>query len=246
LARGPASSSSAPRQAVADAAATVSKWYRAYQGFVAAAAKVSQLISFCCGVWLVLTAPFAIIGSAITMRIPDAILCAFLGAWGLLMMGMELPLNAVQRVLQQYFFFAYTRPGRGLLVTHVAVIAWACKHVGAMTKALMAFNAGLTFYILNSQDRRFAKVDSQAQDALAEAAEEMRGSVGEALSFGKMMGSFGGFAKGKSKGRGSAPLASDSASGGGGFSGFDSSPFPDSSAPSDPQSSWPSGSGHDA
>ena len=39
---------------MAGAAAKVSGWYRAYQGFVAAAAKVNQLISFGCGVWLVM------------------------------------------------------------------------------------------------------------------------------------------------------------------------------------------------
>ena len=50
----------------------------------------------------------------------------------------------------------------------------------------MTFNAVLTFYILNSQDRRFAQVDAEAKDALRQASEEMRGSVSDALSFGKM------------------------------------------------------------
>ena len=107
----------------------MSKWYRAYQSFVAAAAKVSQLISFCCGVWLVLSMPLSLVASSVMLRFDEAFLIVYLALYGVLMLGMELPLGAVQRVLQQYFFFAYTRPGRGAFVVHVAIVAWTCKHV---------------------------------------------------------------------------------------------------------------------
>ena len=68
----------------------------------------------------------------------------------------------------------------------------AHSQVGFLTKALMSFNAVLTFYILNSQDRRFAAVDAEAKQALERAKGELSGSVGDALSFGKMFsGAFG-------------------------------------------------------
>jgi hypothetical protein len=115
--------------AVAGMAAEVSRWAKAYNNFVAGAAKVSQLISFACGFWLTFSSPFALVFSAMTFRAQEAFLCAFLIPFGMLMVGMEVPLAAVQRVLQQYFFFVYTRPGRAAFVVHVAVIAWTCKHV---------------------------------------------------------------------------------------------------------------------
>lgn len=108
-----------------------SKWYRAYQGFVAGAAKVSQLISFCCGFWLFVTSPFALLGSAFSLRLEEVGLVGFLMLYGILLVGMEIPLGAVQRILQQYFFFVYTRVGRGLFVCKVALMAWACKSVRA-------------------------------------------------------------------------------------------------------------------
>ena len=71
-----------------------------------------------------------------------------------------------------------------------------------MTKALMGFNALLTFYILNSQDRRFAAADAEAAAALQEAQEQMGGSLKDAMSFGKMFsGAFGSkFGGGNAKG----------------------------------------------
>lgn len=99
-----------------------------------------------------------------------------------------------------------------------------------MTKALMSFNAILTFYILNSQDRRFAQVDAQAKAALEQASAEMRGSFGEALSFGKMFsGAFGG----KFGGSSSAPSPPPPAAAGG----FQ----PNNRLPEDDGQSWPSG-----
>ena len=44
--------------------------------------------------------------------------------------------------------------------------------MGFMSKALMAFNAVLTFYIMNSQDRRFAAVDAEAKAKLDQATQD--------------------------------------------------------------------------
>ena len=100
----------------------------------------------------------------------------------------------------------------------------------------MTFNAALTFYILNSQDRRFAQVDAQAKAALQQVSQEMRGSVHDALSFGKMFsGAFGGGKRGSGSPTAPPPVAD--ASGGGGFS--SQTETPESSG----QSAWPSGGG---
>ena len=112
----------------------MSKWWKAYQAFVAGAAKVSQLISFVCGVWLLFSSPFAVVFSVMTARVQEAILCASLSFFGVLLALLEIPIGAVQGVLQQYFFFAYTRLGRGALVVLIAAITWACTKVRGSTQ----------------------------------------------------------------------------------------------------------------
>lgn len=224
---------------IGNAKAEFSKWYRMYQGFVAGAAKVSQLISFICGVWLILSAPLAILGAVITASITDALTISYLAMYGVLLAGMEIPLGAVQNVLKTYFFFVYTRAGRAAFVAQVAVLAWGSKNVGFMSKALMAFNAVLTFYIMNSQDRRFAAVDAEAKAKLDQATQEMRGSVSEALSFGKMFsGAFGGRFGGSSSSRSAVqPQSAAAPPSDGGFS--------QSQGPADGEPpAWPSGGGN--
>jgi len=226
--------------AVAGARAEVSKWWRAYQGFVAGAAKVSQLISFMCGLWLLFSSPFAIVFSVMTGRVPEVFLCGFLSVFGVLLAMLEVPVGAVQRVLQQYFFFAYTRPGRGALVVLIAAVSWVCTKIGFMTKAFVGFNALLTFYILNSQDRRFAQVDADAKAALSQASDELRGKAGELKGFTRMLGAFGlsgSTAPTRRPSTGAAP--SDST----GFGGFDTPPtsaYPDKGAQ---QPAWPGSGG---
>ena len=116
---------------MAGAAAKVSGWYRAYQGFVAAAAKVNQLISFGCGVWLLMSTPLSVVSTLISLKFTEAFMVLFLGLYGLLLLGVELPLSAVQNICRQYFFFVYTRPGRAVFVINVALIAWVCSSVSA-------------------------------------------------------------------------------------------------------------------
>lgn len=255
---------------VAGAAAKVSGWYHAYQQFVAAAAKVNQLISFCCGVWLVMSTPLMLVGAALTFKFTEAFMILFLGMYGLLMLSVEIPLGGVQAMLRQYFFFVYTRPGRAAFVVYVAIVAWAVGSVGAgpsarsdtagrelgaiprlpsayqlanpsqvgiVTKVLVAFNALLTFYILNSQDRRFAQADAEAKAVLQQASDEMRGQVGDALSFTKLVtDAFGGGSKFVGR-RGSGPPSNGSGSLAGRDSAFDKlSEEPEGSV----RAAWPS------
>jgi hypothetical protein len=107
-----------------------------------------------------------------------------------------------------------------------------------MTKALMGFNALLTFYILNTKKGRFAQVDADAASALAQATDEIKGSAADALSFGRMFSSaFGGIGGKRSGGSAQGPAAAGG--------GFDGSPFAGSSPPE--PSTWPTGgSGNDA
>jgi len=222
------------------ATAKISGWYRAYQSFVAAAAKVSQLISFCCGVWLVMSTPLTMLGAAFSVKITETAMVLLLGVYGLLMLGVEVPVGALQTMLRQYFFFVYTRPGRAAFVLNVALMAWSLTTVGFITKVLMTFNAILTFYILNSQDRRFAQVDAEAKAALQQAAEEMRGQASDALSFTKMFSGFGGFGGGGgSRSRTSAPVGGAGGAPGPAVS-FDSRPDEPASSG---QTGWPSGGG---
>ena len=101
----------------------------------------------------------------------------------------------------------------------------------------MSFNAILTFYILNSQDRRFSQVDAEAAAALQQASQEMRGSVTEALSFGKMFsGAFGGS---KAFGGSSSPPPAPPPTSSGG--GFQPNSMPDQ--PDDGGQAWPTGGG---
>lgn len=276
--RGPANTVSGQ---VAGAANKISGWWRAYQSFVAAAAKVNQLISACCGLWLVMSTPLtllkSVVAGAFTLKFSEVAMVLYLGAYGCLLLAIEVPLKAVQMVCRQYFFFVYTRPGRAAFVFNIALMAWLCKEVrlagprvampmalrslptqtrirahaalcahacvqvGFLTKGLMSFNAILTFYILNSQDRRFAAVDEQAKQALQQAQAELGGSMSEAVNFGKMFsGAFGGSklfgAGGAAAAPPQAPVAPTPPQQGGGFS---SMPDPDA----DSGGAWPTGGG---
>ena len=113
------------------AKAEMSKWYRAYQGFISGAAKVNQIISFLCGIWLIFSWPLTMLAAALTLQFTDAAVITLLGIYGVLLAGVEVPLGAVQRVLRQYFFFIYTRTGRALFVVQVAVLAYVAKQVCA-------------------------------------------------------------------------------------------------------------------
>ena len=106
----------APGQAVpppdsARPAATgkVTRWVRQYQSFIAATAKVSRGISMAVGLWLILGTPVVLIKSGVTLRAGDAIMSIYLATFGLLMFMVEVPLGPLQKFLQGYAFFMYTK-----------------------------------------------------------------------------------------------------------------------------------------
>ena len=138
-----------PRAAVAGAPAAqqeglvakVGKWGRAYQGFVAGAAKVSRWINFGTGCWLVLSTPLTVLASGLTLRPAEVVLICYLGFYGVMMAGQNVPLGGMQRIFQTYFRFLYTELGRVGFFTLVLAIAWSCAQVSVITRLLAAFNA---------------------------------------------------------------------------------------------------------
>ena len=108
----------------------------------------------------------------------------------------------------------------------------------------MAFNAVLTFYILNSQDRRFAQADSEAKAALQEAQDQMGGSLKDAMNFGKMFsGAFGSKFGGGGGAPSPPPARPSQGSAGGGSDGFgDFAAGPNGPSGGEPPA-WPGSSG---
>ena len=162
------------------------KWGRAYQGFVAGAAKVSRWINFGTGCWLVLSTPLTVVASGLTLRPAEAVLICYLGFFGVMMAGQNVPLGGMQRIFQTYFRFLYTELGRVGFFTLVLAIAWSCAQVSVITRLLAAFNALLAFYLFNA--RSASASVAEAGDMAKQAAEELRGKASGVLGMANMLG----------------------------------------------------------
>ena len=208
-----------PRAAVAGAPAAqqeglvakVGKWGRAYQGFVAGAAKVSRWINFGTGCWLVLSTPLTVLASGLTLRPAEAVLICYLGFFGVMMAGQNVPLGGMQRIFQTYFRFLYTELGRVGFFTLVLAIAWSCAQVSVITRLLAAFNALLAFYLFNA--RSASASVAEAGDMAKQAAEELRGKASGVLGMANMLG-VGNMFKGDGGGGGGGTQPPPAAGGG--------------------------------
>jgi len=168
---------------------SATKWVQRYQGFVSGAAKVSKWINVGCGAWLVVSTPVSAVSSAITLRPADVVLSLYLGMFGAMMAGIELPIGPLKRIFELYFRFMYTTHGRMGFMVLVACIAWSCRHVGLLSKAFVLFDAGLSVYVYNSPVRgRYADEDNTVREGMTEAADELRKTATDALSFANMFG----------------------------------------------------------
>ena len=178
------------RSTVGEVREQVGRYVRMYQGFVSACAKASRFINVGSGCMLAVSCPFAVLGSVLTGRIPEAFLVGFLAYFGLLLAGVELPIPVVQRMLQNYFRFMYTTYGRLGFTMLVASVAWACNQVSPVTKLLLSFQALLAFYVLNSSSssKAFASSDAAVRDDLNQAASELRDTTSAAMSFANVVG----------------------------------------------------------
>jgi hypothetical protein len=245
-----------PRAAVAGAPAAqqeglvakVGKWGRAYQGFVAGAAKVSRWINFGTGCWLVLSTPLTVLASGLTLRPAEAVLICYLGFFGVMMAGQNVPLGGMQRIFQTYFRFLYTELGRVGFFTLVLAIAWSCAQVSVITRLLAAFNALLAFYLFNA--RSASASVAEAGDMAKQAAEELRGKASGVLGMANMLG-VGNMFKGDGGGGGGGGTQPPPAAGGGYPAGgaAPAAAAPAAAAPSaappaaggEQQAAWPSG-----
>tara|TARA_B110001452_G_scaffold233155_1_gene210834 strand:- start:1351 stop:2277 length:927 start_codon:yes stop_codon:yes gene_type:complete len=178
-----------PRSAVAGVTTSVTNMARRYQAFIAGAAKVSRAISMACGLWLVLGTPFVLLKSGITLRAGDAVMSIYLATFGILMFLVEVPLNQVQKLLQSYVFFLYTKWGRAYFLILAAATSWTLDKVGLLTKVLLVFSASLSTYVMfSSKTDKFADADARARQLASEIGADMKGRAGQAWSIGKMFG----------------------------------------------------------
>ena len=79
-----------------------------------------------CGLWLIAGTPIALIKSGFYLRPGDAVMTVYLASFGLLMFVVELPFKQLQKFLQTYVFFMYTRWGRCYFLMLTAATTWTC------------------------------------------------------------------------------------------------------------------------
>ena len=162
----------APQEALGTARSAVAgmtKLARRYQAFITATAKVSRGISMGCGLWLIIGTPLVLLKSGFTFRAGDAVLSLYLATFGMLMFLVEVPLGQLQKFLQSYIFFMYTRWGRAYFLVLTATTAWTLAKVGVLTKALLLFSAALSTYVMfSSPASRFGESDARAKQLAAE------------------------------------------------------------------------------
>lgn len=165
----------------------ISRALRRYQAFVSGAAKVSRWIHVGSGFFVIVSTPVSLISSGLGLRPAEMALCAYLGMFGAMLAGCELPL--ARGLFETYFRFLYTTQGRMLFMIFLAVVAWSCKYVGVLTKALLAFNALLSAYVYNSKAlHNFGTEDSRVQGEVGDAVNRLKEGFGEVQSIGRMFG----------------------------------------------------------
>jgi len=116
-----------PSRAAVRPPGQISRALQRYQAFVSGAAKVSRWIHVGCGFWVVVSTPVSLISSGLGFRPAEMMLCGYLGMFGAMLAGCELPL--ARGLFETYFRFLYTTQGRMLFMVFVAVVAWSCKSV---------------------------------------------------------------------------------------------------------------------
>lgn len=115
-----------PRPGVAvKPAGQISQAIRRYQAFVNGAAKVSRWIHVGSGFFVIVSTPVSLISSGLGLRPAEMALCGYLGMFGAMLAGCELPL--ARGLFETYFRFLYTTQGRMLFMVFLAVVAWSCK-----------------------------------------------------------------------------------------------------------------------
>merc|ERR1719310_1863765 len=178
-----------PQQAVQPhVVGKVSNLVQRYRGFIAATSKVSRGISMACGLWLIAGTPIALIKSGLYLRPGDAVMTVYLATFGLLMFVVELPFPPqLQKLLQTYLLFMYTRWGRCYFLVLTAATTWTVGQVGVLTKAMVVSSAALSTYVMFSSSR-FQHSDDKAEKIIKGTGEDLQKSGDNAWSMLKMFG----------------------------------------------------------
>ena len=159
---------------------------RRYQAFVNGAAKASKWIHVGSGFWLFVSTPVSVISSGFALRPAELVLCVYLGAFGFMLAGCELPL--LRGLFEAYFRFLFTTPGRMLFICFVASMAWTIKHVGIISKGLLLFNALLSAYVYNSSSVVLKGEDQRAMGEVGDTMQKLKEQVGEMKSIANVFG----------------------------------------------------------
>lgn len=134
------------------------------------------------GMLLIVTGPFNIILSAITLKLGDLMTSVYLSMFGVLLVAMEIPLGSLQQPLREYFKFLYTRFGRATFLVLVSNLAMVCGKVGFITAALTILNAGLNLYLLGQNQGDARKEADLLQNTMAQVTDEMSSQMKSTLA----------------------------------------------------------------
>lgn len=196
------------------------------KAMVHGAARHARWFNVANGMLLIVTGPFNIIISALTLKLADLMTSAYLSMFGVLLVAMEVPLSSLQRPMREYFKFLYTRFGRAFFLVLVGNLAMVCGKVGFITASLTILNAVLNIYLLGQNKDASQREAGGMSSAMGEVRNELTGQLGGMLAPLRMFGGMGGlmsmlpFGRGKQSRLGAmdldgAPSAFDSQFGGG-------------------------------
>lgn len=189
------------------------------KAMVQGAARHARWFNVANGMLLIVTGPFNIILSALTLKLVDVMTSAYLSLFGVLLVAMEIPLSSLQRPMREYFRFLYTRFGRAFFLVLVSNLAMVCGKVGFITAALTVSNAVLNVYLLGHNRDQSGREANMVSSTMEQMRTEVSGQLGGLKLFGGLTG-LGGNLLGMVPflgGRRRRDLAADIGEGGDGF-----------------------------
>ncbi|KAJ1631811.1 hypothetical protein T492DRAFT_993114 [Pavlovales sp. CCMP2436] len=158
------------------------------KAMVQGAARHARWFNVANGLLLMLTGPFNIILSALTLKLVDVLTSAYLSLFGVLLVAMEVPLGSLQRPMREYFKFLYTRFGRAFFLVLVSNLAMVCGKIGFITASLTVVNAALNVYLLGRNREQSGAEAGLVSDAMEQMRSEVSGQLGGMLGPMRLLG----------------------------------------------------------
>lgn len=158
------------------------------RAMVQGAARHARWFNVANGMLLMVTGPFNIILSALTLKPVDVMTSAYLSMFGVLLVAMEVPLGSLQRPMREYFRFLYTRFGRAFFLVLVSNLAMVCGKVGFLTAALTISNAVLNVYLLGQNKDQSGREAELVSSTMEQMRSEVSGQLGGLKLFGGLTG----------------------------------------------------------